>query len=404
MTFELRYGDGDTVCVDLPPEVVGDYSRPRGKPVEDPIRAVETALNDPLNFPSLAQAIMPGDRVVLAVDHLVPQLSSVIAGVVERLLASSALPHEITIVLANKEDLKRDPLQRLAPEVREQIQIEIHDSTQIDRLAYLAASRDGKPVYFNRTICDADVVVPIGVLRSDGSWGYVGVHGCLFPTFSDQATQERFRTPRTDWRAHQRHNCKEAGEAAWLLGVQFTLQITPGPGDSMLHVLAGDAQTVAQRGQELYESAWLHHAARKASLVVATIEGAEPTQTWDNFTRALLAASEAVSDGGSIVLCTKLQQPPGTSVQRLADINDGEELLRNLKGDRSADAFTARLLAQTLDRAQVFLLSLLAEETVEDLGLGHVSCPDEVTRLSRKHDSCILVGNAQHALVATEEE
>jgi nickel-dependent lactate racemase len=403
MTFQLRYGDGDTVCVDLPPEVVGDYSRPKGEPVENPTSAVESALDDPLNFPALAKATVPGDRVVLAVDRGVPQLPAVIAGVVERLLASSALPHEITIVLADNDDLKRNPLEQLPLPVQDAIHVEVHDPSHMDRMAYLAASRDGKPIYFNRTIFDADVVLPIGVLRLDGSWGYMGVHGCLFPTFSDSATQDRFRTPRSDWRAHLKHSSKEAEEAAWLLGVQFTLQITPGPGDSMMHVLAGDAHAVAERGQQLYESAWKHHAARKASLVVATIEGTELTQTWDNVTRALLAASEAVTDGGSIVLCTKLQQPPGTSVQRLAEMRDGEELIRSLKGDRSTDAFTARLLARTMDRAQIFLLSLLEEETVEDLGLGHVSCPDEVTRLSRRHDSCILVGNAQHALVATEE-
>ena len=403
MTFQLRYGDGDTVCVDLPPEAVGDYSRPRAEPVEDPRSAVESALNDPLNFPAFTKATVPGDRVVLAVDRGVPQLSSVLAGVIERLLASSAQPDEITVVFADKDDLDRNPLRDLAADVREAIHLDVHDPTHMERMAYLAASRDGNPVYFNRAMCDADVVLPIGVLRLDGSWGYMGVHGCLFPTFSDSATQERFRTPRADWRAHLKHSSKEAEEAAWLLGVQFTLQITPGPGDSILHVLAGDAHAVAQRGQQLYESAWLHHAARKASLVVASIEGAERNQTWDNVTRALMAASDAVSDGGSIVLCTKLQQPPGTSVQRLAEMRDGDELVRSLKGDRSADAFTARLLAQTLDRAQVYLLSLLEEETVEDLGLGHVSCPDDVTRLSRKHDSCILVGNAQHALVATEE-
>lgn len=403
MIFELRYGEGDTVCVDLPPEVVGDYSRPRGEPLGDPTNAVASALNNPLSFPPLSRATVPGDRIVLAVGCGVPQLPAVIAGVVETLLSGTTQLQEISVVVADEED-RTQLLSRLSSTFRESINIEVHDPAPLAELTYLAASRDGKPVYFNRKICDADVVIPIGVLRLDDSWGYAGVHGCLFPTFSDAATQERFRSPRSDWRAQQRHASKEADEAAWLLGVQFTLQITPGPGDSMLHVLAGDAHAVAKRGRELCAAAWLHRAERKASLVVATIEGGQPAQTWDNVTRALLAASQAVTDGGSIVLCTKLQQPPGNSVKRLAGTRGGDELLRTLQGDRSADAFTARLLAQTLDRASVFLLSLLEEEIVEDLGLGHVSSAEEITRLSRKHDSCILVGNAQHALVATPEE
>lgn len=404
MTFKISYGEGDTVAVDLPPEAVSDYSRPRGEPIQEPTKAVAEALRDPLSFPSLVRATVPGDRIVVAIDRGVPQLAAVVAGIVETLLSGTAEPHDITIVLADKDDLQRQPLGQIGPGIRDAIGVEVHDPAQMGGLAYLAASRDGKPIYFNRRIGEADVVLPVGVLRLNESWGYVGVHGCLFPAFSDKATQERFRAPRTDWRAHQRQGCNEADEAAWLLGVQFTLQITPGPGDSMLHVLAGDAQAVALRGRELCEAAWLHRTGRKASLVVATIEGGEPAQNWENVTRALLAASEAVTDGGSIVLCTKLQQPPGNSVKRLAGPRTAEEIIRTLQGDRSADAFTARILAQTLDRASVFLLSLLEEELVEDLGLGHVASADEVTRLSRKHDSCILVGNAHHAVVAMADE
>jgi nickel-dependent lactate racemase len=404
MEYFLQYGEGETVCVDLPPEVVWDYSHPRGEPVADAVAAVREALTSALNFPPLMQATVPGDRIAIALDRGIPQLPAVVAGVVETLLTGSATPRDISLIVSDPEDLHRDPLGRLAPDVRAAIDVTVHDPEDFASLTYLAASRDGNPIYFNRRIGDADVVIPIGVLRLDSSWGYVGVHGCLFPAFSDAATQQRFRTPRSDWRAQQRHGRREAEEAAWLLGVQFTIQVTPGPGDTILHVLAGDSHAVASRGRELCEAAWLHQAERRASLVVASIDGGDPEQTWENVTRALVVASQAVSDGGSIVLCTRLKQPPGQSVRRLAATHDADKFQRTLRRDASTDAFTARLLAQTLDRASVFLLSRLAEETVEDLGMGHVASADEITRLSRKHDSCILVGSAQHALVATGED
>lgn len=403
MTFKMNYGDGDTVCVDLPPDAVCDCSRPHGNPVDDPAAAVAVALKEPLDFPPLRRAIVPGDRVAIAIDRGVPQLPAVIAGIASALLEGSVQPEDICVVLADPDDLTREPLSALAPSVRDAIELVVHDPAQMNGLTYLAASRDGKPIYFNRRIGDADVVVPVGVLRLDGSWGYVGVHGCLFPTFSDATTQERFRSVRSDWRSQQRHRRKEADEAAWLLGVQFTLQITPGAGDSILNVLAGDAPSVAERGRQLCESAWLHRGARRASLVVATIEGGQRTQTWDNLTRALLAASQAVTEGGSIVLCTNLRQPPGKFMKKLAGNTDGDELMRKLDNSMSEDAFTARLFACALEHARVFLLSELDEETVEDLGLGHVSHVDEILRLSRKHDSCILVGNAHQAQVATDE-
>jgi hypothetical protein len=49
-------------------------------------------------------------------------------------------------------------------------------------------------------------------------------------------------------------------------------------------------------------------------------------------------------------------------------------------------------------------LSDLDGDLVEDLGLGHVAEPEEVTRLSRRFKSCILLGKAQHAQIATNDE
>jgi hypothetical protein len=43
------------------------------------------------------------------------------------------------------------------------------------------------------------------------------------------------------------------------------------------------------------------------------------------------------------------------------------------------------------------LLSGLDESVVEDLGLGHVAKAEEINRLGRQHDTCILLANAQHA-------
>ena len=285
--------------------------------------------------------------------------------------------------------------------VRDLVRTSCHDPSDQTGLAYLAASKEGKPIYFNRHIADADVVLPVSVLRLEESWGYAGVHGGLYPAFSDEATQQRFRAPsNADWVALRRRRREEAEEAAWLLGVQFTVQVMPGPGDSMLQVLAGDGRAVAQRGRELCERVWRFQSPRRANLVVATIEGGPEQQTWDNVGRALFTASQAVADGGAIVLCTNLNVRPGPALQRLMGAVDLDSLMHDLRRERSSDATTATLLAETRERVQVYLLSELDSEAVEDLGVGFVGDAEEVERLSRQYASCILLGNAHHAVVA----
>jgi nickel-dependent lactate racemase len=402
----MRYGTDSTLRIDLPDDIdVTDCTAPHGVPLDDPVAAVAAALADPLNFPALSRAVVPGDRVVLALDGGVPQSAAAVAAVVHTLMEGRIEPHDITI-LRTMADARAglDPVVLLAPHIREAIRVEVHDPSDTKSLAYLAASKDGQPIYFNRTICDADVVLPIGAVRLDWSLGYAGIHGGLFPTFSNDATQQRFCTAAADWAAQQRRHREEADEAAWLLGVQFTLQIVPGPRNSVLHVLAGDANTVNDRGRQLCEMAWHYRIPRRASLVVATIEGGEDQQTWENFARALFAASRAVADDGAIVLCTELQCQPGPALKRLASPAGIDAAMRAIRREHTADAVSASLLAEAQQRARVYLLSRLSDEVVEDMGLGYVGRAEEIGRLSRQHDSCILVGNAQYALVTSQED
>ena len=53
--------------------------------------------------------------------------------------------------------------------------------------------RGGRGILINRALHEADVVLPVGCLRSDKSAGYFGIHGGIFPTFSDAKTIQRFR-------------------------------------------------------------------------------------------------------------------------------------------------------------------------------------------------------------------
>lgn len=407
MAVELKYGDAGTLLIDVPAEAfLVDFSKPRGFPLDDPAAAVAAAVSAPLDFPRLQDATIPGDSIVLAVDRGVPQMPAVVAGVIHTLVEGGVLPSNLEIVLAaSLDEVTEDPLSELPESLRSEIQVSRHDAHDRESLAYLAASKDAHPIYFNRKLGDADVVLPISTLRLDQALGYAGVYTGLYPTFADDATQKRYRAPSSsDWSAHRRRRCEEAEEAAWALGVQFTIQVAPGPGNSLLHVLAGDSRAVAKRGQELCVAAWFHEPPQRADLVIAAIEGGPEQQTWENFGRALFAATQAVNDNGSIAICTSLRCRPGAALQRLAGMRDSESLLHELRRDRSVDATPAALLAEALERYQVFLLSDLDEESVEDLGVGHVGNSEQLERLSRQFDSCIVLGNAQHAFLATPVE
>src|SRR4051812_16110808 len=64
---------------ELPPErVVASWRGPTGVSPSDPVAVIRAALESPHDFPPLRQMIVPGDKVVLAVDPTIPQPRSVL--------------------------------------------------------------------------------------------------------------------------------------------------------------------------------------------------------------------------------------------------------------------------------------------------------------------------------------
>ncbi|MDP6445351.1 MAG: lactate racemase domain-containing protein [Pirellulaceae bacterium] len=392
MSQQLRYGDGNHLELAVPPvAVVADWTELPFEPLSDTPAAVAAALHDPLDFPSISLATIPGDRIAIALENAVPQADQVLAGVVHALLSGAASPSEITVLVADDD---ADVAAAIPSDVRDEMRFVRHHAEEQDELAYLAASADGEPIYLNRELTDADVVLPIGVLRDLDSLGYSGVYGSVFPQFADARTQKRFWSPESRDPARRK---QEADEAAWLLGAQFTIQVAPAPSGAIVRVLAGDCRAVEREGASIVRSLWRLQAPRRAKLVVAAVDGPPALQTWDNVGRALHAAMNVADDDGAIVLCTDLAEPPGPALQRLASPELTDEDLQAIRTSDSPDAMSAALLAELRGRSHVYLLSQLDENDVEDLGIGHVPQPDDVTHLSQRCESCILLGDAQFA-------
>lgn len=405
---QISFGSGFDVELALPADaMIADCHSPREGSLEDTVFAMAAALVEPLEFPPLAEATVPGDRIALAVEWGVPQATSVVAGVVSTIMESATSPESITIVHAEDDPHASSETwtSQLAQAHQDFVRVIKHDPSDRKSLAYLAVSRDREPIYVNRAIADADFLIPIGCIRPEGTLGYLGASAGLFPTFADDATQKRFRAPIScHSTVHRNRRQREAEEAAWLLGSRFTVQVIPGTGDRVLRALAGDVDAVVSRGRELARTAWNCVIPRRARLVVATIEGGPDQQTWENVAQSLSSALRIVDDEGVIVVCSSLQSPPGASLCRLAGCHTLDSAELEINRDRTPDAVAAWQLVQTMRRVKVYLLSCLGAEVVEGMGIGHVSHHEEISRLASRYSPCALLANSQHAIPVLEEE
>ncbi|MEX2142893.1 MAG: lactate racemase domain-containing protein [Pirellulales bacterium] len=430
MPNQLHFGSASAVAY-TPHSRVLHWEGPPAEAIEDSRAATVAALAEPIDFPPLQMAVVTGDKVVLALEPNVPQAAAIIASVVEAVVQGGVSPSDITILRAedDPQSAAQDPRAELSEASRQQVQLATHHPASRQDLSYLAADEHDHPIYMSRLLFDADVVVPIGCVRLDGPLGYGGVHATLYPTFADQAAQERCRAAATDGRdggdGHKAlaprptrrstgrrertaaQNAEvtqdEAEHVAWLLGVVFTVQVVPGPTENVLHVLAGQLEAVLRRGRQLCQEAWSFDVPQRANLVVAAIDGDAPQQTWDNVGRAVAAAQRIVSDNGVIAVCTELAEAPGPGVRTAAAAENLEQAQRRLQKQKPSDTPVAEQWAQALSRARVYLLSRLEEEQVEQLGAAYVTSADEIGRLIERTDSCVLLGSAQYVLPTAVE-
>jgi hypothetical protein len=361
--------------------------------------AVVQALEGPLGFPPLAAGIVPGDRVAIAVDESVPCVGVVVRGAVEAFRRAGVEADDISVVTSDPTTnrLCREAL----PSGGASPHVVTHEPDDEKNLCMIGQTRRHEPVLINRTIFDADVVLPIGCARIGGT----SVYESLFPRFSDTPAIERYRSPltRTSETSVERQ-AREIEEAGWLVGVPMVVQIVPGANETIAHVLAGEARAVSRRCEELCRDLWSLHSPQRVSLVIATITGGSETQNWENVGRALAAAEQLLDEGGAIAVCSNLDKPPGESLGRLIGSNDLERAERKIIRDHGADSVPAWHLARALQRGPVYFLSQLDDETVEDMGLAPISSTAELARLAGRHESCAVVEDSQHAVVTVDDK
>ncbi len=363
---------------------------------------VGEALSKPLDFPSIEQAIVPGDRVAILVDPLLPQMADLVSACVRYLIEHGVAPEQLVVVLASHETedahLLGDALRGIC-EV--EIQIELHDADDQNKVAYVAANEESNPIYMNRTIVDADVVIPITCARGHSALDYMGAYS-VFPLLTDRYTRGEFYSLEKLEVADEHAKLTAwADQAAWWVGLLVVVQAVPADNLEVATVIAGTPSAIETAVQPLMESGW-EVKASPSEIIIAMLAGGPSQQTWENFARVLHTARQLVTPGGAIVVCTELNKRPGRGLHKLQNVHSSTDTIAHkLAHDAADDALAAAVILEATKHCHVYLVSALKSEAVESLGMGAIQDAAQLEHLVNQHHSCTLLGAAQHRFVAT---
>ncbi len=377
--LELRVADANLAAAFVPPPPA----------LADPRAAMRAALDTPIDFPPLRQALTPDDRVVVVVDEEVPELATLLTVLLEQLDAAGVGPGSVTLLVPAS--TTQQPWLNDLPEAFGEVRLEVHDADDRKKLSYLATTTTGRRLYLNRTLVDADQVVILAGRRFDAAGRSVGSNSSLLPTLCDAAT--RAGPPLSE---------TEMAEGTWLLGTPFVVEAVAGPGDTLAH-LVGGSQAVPAEGRRFLDRAWRHVVPRLADVVVATLSG-DPTQhTFADFAAAAANAARVTRSGGRVVLLSEARPDldPGTEVLRnAAEADDAAAHLRRLaRPEQAASLRWAEAAAQ----AHLYLRSGLADEVVEELFATPLTEARQAQRLVDAGSSVLLLPDAHKTLALLDD-
>jgi len=395
--FSCEVQAGRIVASTKPPE-----------PCADLTAEIESALEQPINFPPLEQAVIPGDHVAIALDRGTPESAALMAATWRVLDKQGVAPEHITIVQPRGSNVSSeiDPRVGLPSDVRERVIWKLHDPEEKDACAYLAATAEGDRIYLARDLIAAEVVISIGLLSYDPMVGYRGTSSAFYPGLSDAESMRRARG-----QSHSelgpddvRPLRQRIDEVAWLLGSQFSLQVVPSAASGVARVLGGLADSVFQTGKQLLAEHWSIHVAKRSDVVLVAVDEAIPGQGWEQLAMAIATARRLVSSGGRIIVLSELDEPLGPGMELVAQQESPNDAVGPLRELAPHDLLPATQIALAAGWASIYLMSQLDGDVVEDLFMVPLKNNDEVARLLEGDDSCAFLASAQFAFASVQTD
>lgn len=406
----LEVADGvhiEQIALGEPSSLPGEVDSPLGVAAR-----VARALAQPNQFLPLAEMVVPGDTVAIALDEGLPQPESIVAGILQVLEPCELGQIHVVLPASTGEEA----VVRLKSSLPASVSLTVHNLTDRSAFGYLGADADAEAIRINRTLADADLVLPVNVMRvTDPLLG--GPSGdALFPGMVDDAQRNRLQrfTARAIARRENYHDERAASQAhqvRWNLGVQLMMSVEVTCGGGIGQIIVSSPETLREAVRAHYATHRQSHAAESeaADVVVACVEGDAAQQTMENLMRAALVARSYAAPSGTIVLVSTLERlGPLRSLDEQADAEpDGDEpdAGHATPGTLSQAEFATRVLhdlINEIDTSRRYLLMFGGDwEAAEAFGFGVVQDEAALVRLINQNPNCCVLHAAQTAADAT---
>lgn len=339
---------------------------------------VRRALAEPIGSPRLREIVRPGEKVAIVTSDVTRPLPTykIMPALLDELYAAGVAKEDITLVFALGSHRKHtgEERKKLAGE-RAFAEIACVDSDTAD-CVHMGDTAAGTPVDVTRVVAEADRRICLGNIEYHYFAGYSGGAKAIMPGVSTRdAIQSNHRMMvRPDACAGTldtnplRMDIEEAGA---ICGIDFIVNVVLSEHKEIIRAVAGHPVQAHREGCAFLDTIYLKELPQGADIVLVSQGGAPKDMNLYQTQKALDNARHAVNPGGVIVLIGSCKEGLGERVfeEWMTTSPSPQAMIERIGRDFQLGGHKAAAIAMTLEKADIYLVSDMADEFVRSIFL-----------------------------------
>jgi lactate racemase len=371
LRIRLEYGKNG-LEVDLPDEnVVGVLKLTPAPPKRDPVQATRAAIAEPIGTRPLAE-LARGRRdaciVVCDVTRPVPN-PTLLPPILKTLEAGGLTRDRVTILVAtgtHRPNVGAELEAMLGREVVETCRVVSHVCTDPSSVKDLGVTENGVPVRLNKTYCDADLKMTVGLIEPHFMAGFSGGRKLIMPGIAALETVQAWHSPQflehpnaTSGVVDGNPVHEESLRIAKMVRPDMMVDVTLDEENRITGIFAGDLEEAWRAGVAFAAEHVRATVAEPVDIAVTTCAGHPLDATFYQAVKGMVGALPIVKPGGSIVIASCCSEGVGSEIfkRTLLETEDLPAFIDAMQQpgwEFIPDQWEVEELAKAVSRAEVF--------------------------------------------------
>ena len=358
--IELEIPERNISSVILPsePEKMGDAAF-----------LIKKALENPIKSRRLSEIVNPDSKVAIIVSDVTrpTPTAKILPPLLEELCLGGAKDENIRIVFAlglHRHQTEEESKKLVGEEIYKNIRCIQHDTRRCRRIG--VTSR-GTPIEIFEDVLDADIIIGTGSIEFHYYAGYSGGAKSVLPGVSSQEAvlinhkmmiEEKAVSGRVDGPVRQ-----DMEEAAKISGLDFILNVVLDSKKEIVAAVAGDFIEAHRKGVEVVDSMY-KVPVEPADAVIVSCGGFPKDINLFQANKALDNATQAVKEGGSIILVAECAEGIGNQVYECwnRECRSPDDAIERFKHCFEFGGHKTAIVAKVAKKFKLYLVSKLPDE------------------------------------------